>query len=142
MALVKDYMIRSVVSLDAGDSVYDAALLMKEKGVSCVVVKRNRKPAGILTERDVIRRVVCEKTDPSKMLAGDVMSTPLITVSPLMSLDDAAMVIERSGVKKLCVLSGDRIEGIITATDILAAETREVRLLERYVRLLSAEKKE
>ena len=137
MALVKDFMNRKVYSVDCEDSALDAARLMKNAGVSCIIVTRNEKPAGIITEKDLVRRVLCDGRDPQKTAAESVMSAPLITVSPLMTLDEAADVLARGNIKKLGVLSGSRLEGIITATDLLAAETREMKMLERYVGLLS-----
>ena len=142
MALVKDCMSEGVVFLNVDDTIYDVSLLMKEKGVSSVIVYRNRKPAGIVTERDIVWRVVCEKKDPAGTKLADVMSSPLIAVSPLTTLDEAALIMERTGVKRLCVLSGEILEGIVSITDIMAAESREVEVLERYVRLLSAERGE
>ncbi len=137
MASVKDVMRRDVLSVASDVTVSDAAELMKEKEVSALIVFRSRRPLGIITERDIVRRVVCEKKDPEKTLVGDVMSTPLIAVGPLASLEDAADAFRRGRVKKLAVVSGGVLEGIISVTDILAAETREIRAVEKYVRLLS-----
>ncbi len=137
MASVKDVMRRDVVSIAADRTVSDAANLMKDKGVSGLIVLRSRRPAGIITEKDIVRRVVCEKKDPGKTLVGDVMSAPLIAVGPLASLEDAADAFMRGRVKKLAVVSGGVLEGIISVTDILAAETREIKAVEKYVKLLS-----
>jgi CBS domain-containing protein len=137
MVSVKDVMRRGVVSITVDGTVSDAANLMKEKEVSALIVLRGRRPAGIITERDVVRRVVCETKDPGKTLVGDVMSTPLIAVGPLASLEDAADAFRRGRVKKLAVVSGGVLEGIVSVTDILAAETREMKAVGKYVRLLS-----
>lgn len=137
MASVKDVMHREVVSISADETVSDAANQMKEKEVSALIVLRGRRPAGIITERDVVRRVVCEKKDPGKTRVGDVMSTPLIAVGPLASLEDAADAFRRGRVKKLAVVSGGVLEGIVSVTDILAAETREMKAVEKYVKILS-----
>ena len=130
-------MNRKVFSVDCEDSALDAACLMKNAGVSCIIVTRNEKPAGIITEKDLVRRVMCERKDAENTPAEKIMSTPLITVSPLMTLEEAADVLAKGNIKKLGVLSGNKLEGIITATDILAGQTREMKMLERYVSLLS-----
>lgn len=137
MAVVKDLMNPDVASIDRESSVLDAALLMRKRNVSCLIVTKNKKPAGIVTERDLVRRVVCERKAPPDTKTGDVMSTPLIAVSPLTSLEEAADVLNKSKIKKLGVVSGDRLEGVITATDILIGQTKAMKLLERYVDLLS-----
>ncbi|MFZ2455768.1 MAG: CBS domain-containing protein [Candidatus Altiarchaeia archaeon] len=137
MALVKDVMSRDVLTVSDKETVSDAAGYMKDKGVSALIVLRSRNPLGIITERDLVRRVICEKKDPDKTLVGSVMSTPLIAITPLASLEDAADAFRRGRVKKLAVISGGVLEGIISVTDILAAETREIKAIAKYVKLLS-----
>jgi CBS domain-containing protein len=137
MVSVKDVMSRDVVSISVNETVYDAANYMKENGVSALIVLRGRNPLGILTEKDIVRRVVCEKKDPEKTLVGAVMSTPLIAITPLASLEDAADAFRQGKVKKLAVISGGVLEGIVSVTDILTAETREMKAVSRYVELLS-----
>ncbi|MBN2251920.1 MAG: CBS domain-containing protein [Candidatus Altiarchaeota archaeon] len=137
MALVKDIMNRNVVSVDGKDTVLKAAALMRDRNIGSVVVTRSKRPLGILTEKDFVRRVICEGLDPDSTSVEDVMSTPLIAVSPLIDVEEAADILEKNRVKKLGVVSADKLEGIITSTDILAAEARRMKLLERYVSLLS-----
>ena len=137
MAVVKDLMNPDVASIDHESMVLDAAILMKRRNVSCLIVTKNKKPVGIVTERDLVRRVICEKKEASGTKTGDMMSTPLIAVSPLMSLEEAADALNKSKIKKLGVVSGDKLEGVITATDILIGQTKAMKLLERYVDLLS-----
>ena len=137
MTSVKDVMRRNIVSISVNETVSDAANHMKDKGVSALIVFRGRHPLGIITEKDIVRRVVCEKKDPEKTPVGSVMSTPLIAITPLASLEDAADAFRRAKVKKLAVISGGVLEGIISVTDILAAETREIKAVSRYVELLS-----
>jgi CBS domain-containing protein len=137
MAVVKDLMNPDVASIDHESSVLDAALLMKKRNVSCLVVTKNKKPSGIITERDLVRRIICEEKSAADTKTGEVMSTPLIAVSPLMSLEEAADVLNKGKIKKLGVVSGDKLEGVITATDILVGQTKAMKVLERYVDLLS-----
>jgi len=137
MTSVKDVMRKDIVSISVHETVSDAANYMKDKGVSALIVFRGRHALGIITEKDIVRRVVCEKKDPEKTRVGDVMSTPLIAITPVASLEDAADAFRRGKVKKLAVISGGVLEGIISVTDILAAETREIKAISRYVELLS-----
>lgn len=137
MALVKDVMRRDVLTVSDKETVSYAANYMKERNVSALIVLRGRNPLGIIAERDIVRRVVCEKKDPDNTLVGSVMSSPLIAITPLASLEDAADALRRGRVHKLAVISGGVLEGIISVTDILAAETREIKAVEKYVKLLS-----
>jgi len=138
MTSVKDVMRKDIVSISVNETVSDAANCMKDKGVSALIVFRGRHALGIITEKDIVRRVVCEKRDPEKTRVGDVMSTPLIAITPLASLEDAADAFRQGKVKKLAVISGGVLEGIISVTDILAAETRELKAVSRYVELLQS----
>lgn len=137
MALVKDVMNKRLCVISDNETVSDAASYMKDKGVSALIVLRGKNPLGIITERDIVRRVVCEKKDPEKTLVSSVMSTPLIAITPLASLEEAADAFRRGKVKKLAVISGGVLEGIVSVTDILEAETREMKAVSRYVKLLS-----
>ena len=137
MTLVKDVMSRQILTVSDKETASDAADLLKERGVSALIVLRGRNPLGIITERDLVFRVLCEKKDPEKTLVGSVMSTPLLAITPVASIEDAADAFRRGKVKKLAVISGGVLEGIVSVTDILAAETREIKAVSRYVELLS-----
>jgi len=137
MALVKDVMSRKVVSVSVDETVFSAVNRMRDNAVSSLVVFRGRNPLGMITEQDMVRRVLCERRDPEKTFVREIMSTPLITVSPLASLEEAADAFRRGRVKKLAVVSGGVLEGIVSVTDILAAETKEMKVVSGYVELLS-----
>ena len=140
MALVKDIMETDVATIDCDDKVLNAALRMKKRDVSCLIVSREGKAFGLITHRDIINRIVCEDKNPGETRVGDVMSTPLIAVNPLMTLEEVADVLNRSGVKRLGVVSANKLEGIISEADIIVAETKLIKVLERYVRLLKTER--
>jgi|WetSurMetagenome_2_1015567.scaffolds.fasta_scaffold30760_2 CBS domain-containing protein len=137
MALVKDVMSWKVVSASIEETVSCAASRMKENGVSALIVLHGRDPMGIITEQDIVHRVVCEKKDPDKTSVKDVMSTPLIAINPVATIEEAADAFRRGKVKKLAVISGGVLEGIVSVTDILAAETREMKAVSGYLELLS-----
>lgn len=139
MALVKDIMKADVATIDGDDTILNAALGMKKRDVSCLIVSKEGKAFGMITERDIIRRVICEGRNPAETNVRAVMSSPLIAVNPLMTLEEAADVLNQSGVKRLGVVSANKLEGIVTATDLIVAETRLIKMLERYVQLLKME---
>jgi CBS domain-containing protein len=83
-----------------------------------VVVERSRA-VGIITERDVIHRVVNAGLDPKRTSVGEVMSSPVVTITPEASIEKAAQVMVEKRIKKLPVLKNGRLVGIITVTDIV-----------------------
>jgi len=86
---VKDVMVTNVVTVDVGVNVRKAVERMNNQEIGCLVVLEKGNFAGILTERDVLKRVVAEARNPDKTLVGDVMSKPLIVVDPEASLEEA-----------------------------------------------------
>lgn len=95
-----------------------AASLMKKKGISSLIVGQKGKPVGIITERDMVRKILAEGI-PSSAKIVDIMSTPLLYVNSENSILDAADLMIENGVRKIAVKENDRVVGIITATDLL-----------------------
>lgn len=83
-----------------------------------VIVDNNNKPLGIITERDIVRRVVAERRDPDTVRALDVMSHPLISVDPEVSVYDAALVMTKYRIRRLPTVRDNVLHGIVTATDL------------------------
>lgn len=116
--LVKEIMTYNVITVDMDESVFDACLLYKKHRIGCLIVLDDDQCVGVLTERDIIERCVCQKKNPENTLVSDVMSKDPITVHALENLDKALAVMEKYDIKKLPVLIQDEIVGIITVTDI------------------------
>jgi signal-transduction protein with cAMP-binding, CBS, and nucleotidyltransferase domain len=83
-----------------------------------VIVDEKSRPLGIITERDIVRRVVAEGGDPSKVTAPDVMSHPVISVDPEISIYDAALVMTKYKIRRLPAVRDNILHGIVTATDL------------------------
>lgn len=119
--LVKDVMSSPVITVNKDESVEKVAQLMDKYNVGCVVVTSRRgKPLGIITERDLITRVLAKNVLPSKLKAEEVMTSPLITVDPDETLDDAARRMSRLNIRRLGVVYKGELVGIISSKDILA----------------------
>jgi CBS domain-containing protein len=119
--LVKDVMSSPVTTIGENENVYKAAKLMDKNEVGCIVVTdKNHKPVGIITERDLIRRVLSKNELPSKVKAGKVMTSPLITVESDENLQEVARKMSRLNVRRLGVVYRGALMGIITSKDILA----------------------
>ena len=118
---VSSVMIRDVKIIDSRDSLQKACKVMQENNIgSVIVVTNNRDPAGIVTERDVVRNVA---TDPSRshLAARELMSHPLITITPATSLKDALRIIVSKDIRRLPVVDGGKLVGILTDKDIFKA---------------------
>jgi CBS domain-containing protein len=97
MLTVKDVMVTDVITVDVGISVRKAVERMNAQGIGCLVVLERGHYAGIVTERDVLTRVVAEARSAEKVLVGQVMSKPLTVVGPDANLEDAVQLMLEGG---------------------------------------------
>ncbi len=116
---VRDIMAVNVVTITPDATVFDAARLMSQMDIGSVVVVDKQRPVGIITESDIVRRVIAKETDPKTTPAREVMSSPLIHVTPNTPLTDTMRVMARSGIRRVIVLKNGSLAGIITSRDIL-----------------------
>ncbi len=119
--LVKEIMSRNVVSIKGDKSVYEASLLYRDLGVGSILISEENKIKGIITERDIIERTICEKKDPIETKVSEIMTKEMITIHPLEKIEDALELMKENNIKKLPVLKNQEIVGIITVTDISKA---------------------
>ena len=116
MPTVREFMTKDVVTIDAQKSVLEAAELMAEKEISDLVVVDEKKPVGIVTERDFVRRVVAKRM-ALDCKVSEIMSAPLWVVYADNSLNEAARKMITRKIRRLPVLEKNALVGIITATD-------------------------
>lgn len=123
MFTVADVMKSPVISVDTTATVMEAMHLMRQKAVSSVLVtpKVEGGQAGIMTQRDIMSKVVTKGKDPKKLKVRQVMSSPLVTVPPDCSLRDAAKLMVRRNIRRVLVAEGGKIIGIVSDTDIFSA---------------------
>jgi CBS-domain-containing membrane protein len=112
-------MIEDVVTTKPSATVRQAAELMNLHEIGCLVVIDQEKPVGILTERDILKRVVCKSKQSQKTKVHDLMSRPLITASPHMHAGEAAKLMLERNIKKLPIVESGRLVGLVTITDLL-----------------------
>jgi CBS domain-containing protein len=129
-------MVTDLVTVDARVSVKKAVRVMNDFSIGCLPVTNEGKIAGMLTERDVLVRIVVEGRDPEKTLVGDVMSKPLIVVKPEATVEEAVETMFKNKVKKLPVVENEKLIGLVTFTDIARIQplmTQTIReLTEKY----------
>ena len=132
---VGDLMKKNVYTLDLNETVTDAAQLMKEKKIGSIVIVDKKEAKGILTEGDIVRRVVAENL-PYDTLVKEVMSAPLIVVFPETGLEEAVSVMARYGIDRLVVITKEGyLAGIITKNDILNILPSIIDLVEEKARI-------
>jgi CBS domain-containing protein len=115
-------MVRDVITLDVKQNAKNAARIMTKFGISGVIVQNEKNIVGILTERDILTRVVASGQNPEDIGVNDIMTEPVIVVSPLMPLEKAVGIMIQEKIKKLPVVEKDedrvQLVGILSLTDI------------------------
>ena len=111
--------------VERGLNVMYAASIMKERARGSLVVVDNGKPVGIITERDIVRRLVAEGKSASATKVGEIMSTPLISVGPEATIAAAVRVMYENGIRRLPIVEDDRVIGMLTVTDLARVLYRE-----------------
>ncbi len=118
MPSVKDIMTKTVASVNVNQTIFEAAELMSSKGISCVLVTDGEVPVGVVTERDIVGRVVAKRKSLDLKVSA-IMSSSLITVDPDASLKEAARLMSANRIRRLPVLKKNKLVGIISASDFV-----------------------
>jgi signal-transduction protein with cAMP-binding, CBS, and nucleotidyltransferase domain len=116
---VSEIMTKAPVTLSPAARADEVANIMREKGISSVILVTNGKPVGIVTERDLVHRVLAPGKDPKKLMAADICTKPVIAVSVHTQVEDAVDTMHRNKIRRLVVLdANDHVAGILTTDDI------------------------
>jgi CBS domain-containing protein len=107
--------------IDSKLTVTAAAIIMRQRSRSILIVVEDGKPIGIVTETDLVRRVIAENLVPAQIKVREIMSTPLVTIDSKCTVLDAAKKIQKYGIRGLPVIDNDKIVGMFTVTDIAIA---------------------
>jgi len=114
----KDFMTKEVVIIDITKSALDAAKLLTSRDVGSLVVVRDGKAVGILTDRDIVVRAVSLGINVEKVKVGDIMSRPLVTVSPDTPMIEVARIMEQNSIRRVPVVENEEVVGIVTVSDM------------------------
>jgi len=114
----KDFMTKEVIKIEVMKSALDATKLMAEREVGSLVVIDGNKPVGIITDRDVMVKVVANGLEPSRTKVGEFMSKPLITVGLETPMIEIAKLMEEHGIRRVPVVERGEVVGIVTSTDM------------------------
>lgn len=119
--VVKDIMTEDVVTVTPETSVYVVARIMADEGVGSVVVVVGEKPVGIITERDMVRKVLAVGLSPKRTPAEQIMSSPVVVVGENTSLHEAIEIMAQNRIRRLLVVRGEKLVGVVSVTDIVKA---------------------
>ena len=117
--LVKDVMTKNVITIDCNQTIIEAYKKYRDNKVGSLVVMENNQLVGIVTERDLIEKAIDK--DLKSTLIKEIMTSNVVTISPLDKLETALKIMKKNRVKKLPVISCDKLKGIVTITDIAYA---------------------
>jgi CBS domain-containing protein len=122
MPQVRDLMVESVVTVEPGTSVVDAArrMIQQEKGPLPIV--EGERPVAIVTDRDIVAHVVAEGRDPNSVTVDDIASQELVTIGPDEDVEEARRLMAQHELDRILVVEGDRLVGIISEADIRSDE--------------------
>lgn len=118
MANIRELMTENPATCAPDATVLDAAKMMAGKEVGPLPVVEGERLVGMVTDRDLVVRVLAEEKDPGSTAIGDIASRDLVVVSPDGDLDDALKLMARHQVRRLPVVDGDRIVGILAQADV------------------------
>jgi len=134
IVLVRDIMSKDVKVVRPDSSVKEVVATMNKFDIGSIVVVQGNRPVGIITERDILRRIVQPCLPPETLTARQVMTSPVLTTSETTSIDEAARLMAKEKVKKLPVMANQKLVGIVTLTDIVTKVPNLLSILEELVR--------
>jgi len=123
-----DVMVKQVITTRKDSTVEEAVKLMNEREIGCLIVTENDRPIGILTERDLLKRILVKSKDLKGMKVQDVMSMPLISVEPNVQIGDASRLMFQKNIKKMPIVKRGELVGLVTLTDILRIQPQLIKM--------------
>jgi CBS domain-containing protein len=118
MPKVSEIMSKKVASLESKETATSAAKKMTKGGFGCLLVTHKGIVIGIVTERDLVRKVLATRGDPNKIKLVEIMSQPVVMMGPSMQIAEASRLMSEKRIRRLPVMDQGLLVGIVTTTDI------------------------
>jgi len=116
---VSDIMVRDIKTATPEETVLEIIKTMNRYEIGSIVVTENGKPVGIVTERDVLKRLVSKEKNPAETRLYEIMSHPLVTVEPHTTAMSAARLMIKQKIKKLIITNSGELLGVLSLTDLI-----------------------
>jgi CBS domain-containing protein len=137
--VVKDVMSSPVVTLDEDATSNKVANVMDENELGCVIVTNKiGKPVGIITERDLVIRVLAKNLKPDAVKAKEIMTSPLLTIEPEATISEAARRMSRLNIRRLGVIYKSNLVGLVSSKDILGVMPELIEIIQERTRIEDA----
>lgn len=127
--LVRDVMSKAVKTVRPNSTINEVVRKMNKFEIGSIIVADGEKPVGIITERDILRRVLEVTVASEAMKAKEIMSSPILTIESQATTEEAATLMNSKRIKKIPVLEDGKLVGIVTSTDIVRSEPKMVETL-------------
>ena len=118
MTQARDIMEKNVITIEQNRTSFDAASILKEKEISFLVITENEKPIGIVTERDIVKKIAAEDKIASKTPLKEIMSNKFRWITPDTLIEDAVQKMLNNNIRRLIVLENESLAGVITQTNM------------------------
>jgi len=133
--LVNEVMTKIIITIHPDDTVFKACQKYHTHHIGCLIVAKKGSCVGIVTEHDIIKKMICEYKDPKKTKINEIMSSDVKTIQSLETLEKALILMKKYKIKKLPVTSNNTLVGIITLSDIAHARPELTkRFIDSWVR--------
>jgi len=127
MTQVRDIMEKNVITIDYTKNALDASIILKEKEISFLVILKDGKPEGIVSERDIVRKIAAKDIKSSQIQLEEIMSKNFKWVEPETEVEHAVQKMLNNNIRRLIVLEDEKLVGVITQTNL--AEVLRSKLL-------------
>ena len=135
LMIVRDIMAKNIKTVKPDDTVHAAVLKMNKFDIGSVIVVSSGRPVGIITETNVMQRIVEPRMDPATVWTKDIMSSPLTTIDENAAVEEAAKIMAQKRINRLPVLKGNKLVGLISSSDIVKASPTQLGILDELLRV-------
>ncbi len=132
---VRDIMSSPVYSIDVNKNAREAGELFRKVRRGFLIVTKNKKPIGTLSESDVIQKIVAENKTASKIKIKNIMSSPIVGVRPEDELIDVVRKMKLNNIHRLPVVDKDKLVGVVSLTDVARTSPEMLDLLEYRLKM-------
>ena len=119
---VASYTTRGVITLDSTKNVQDAAKVMSELNIGCIIISEDGVPAGIITDKDLVSKVVARDKKPSQTSVVEIMSSPIVTIPSSATIQEALAIMIKKGINHLIVTEKGSIIGVFSYRNLISTE--------------------